>query len=84
MLDLAFGSMRGKKRKPFTSEIKDQIAEKLVRDLRKQKELFEHAGLYVTKEKKKTLKELFGTLKGKWKKSAQELKDELRKEWSSK
>lgn len=26
------------------------------------------------------MKELFGTLKGKWKKSAQELKDELREE----
>lgn len=30
--------------------------------------------------KKTNLKELFGTLKGKWKKSAQEIKDETRAE----
>lgn len=44
-LQESFGSTRGKKRKPFTPEIKDQIAEKLARNLSKQKELFERVGL---------------------------------------
>ena len=44
-LEKSFGSTRNKKKKAFTSEIKDQIAEKLAKNIDKQKELFKRAGL---------------------------------------
>lgn len=44
-LEKSFGSTKGKVRKPFTKEVKDKIAEELVLNLDKQKELFRRVGL---------------------------------------
>ena len=40
-----FGSTKGKARKPFTKEIKEQIAEGFAKQIGKQKELFKRANL---------------------------------------
>ncbi|MBW2986098.1 ribbon-helix-helix domain-containing protein [Candidatus Woesearchaeota archaeon] len=39
------GSTKGKERKIFTKEVKDKLAEELIKNLDKQKELFNRAGL---------------------------------------
>jgi len=44
-LQNSFCSTKGKERKPFTAEMKDKIAEELVKNLGKQKEAFNRAGL---------------------------------------
>lgn len=44
-LEKSFGSTKGKVRKPFTKEIKNKIAEELVKDLSNHKELFKRVGL---------------------------------------
>ena len=44
-LQRSFGSTKGKVHKTFTAELKNQIAEELAKNLGKQKELFQRAGL---------------------------------------
>ncbi len=44
-LQKSFGNSKGKKRKPFTAEAKEAIAEELVKNLGRQKEVFKRAGL---------------------------------------
>ena len=44
-LEKNFGSTKGKKRKPFTKEMKNKIAEEFAKNLAKQEELFRRAGL---------------------------------------
>lgn len=44
-LQKSFGSTKGKERKPFTQDIKEQLAEEIVKNLGKQNSLFKRAGL---------------------------------------
>lgn len=44
-LQKSFGSTHGKKRKLFTPEVKNMIAEELAKNLNQQKELFRKVGL---------------------------------------